>query len=336
MVHLKGRYGVVVFILVSFCYGGAKATATNEKVEYIRLPLFTFDRHDNGQTKSTSTTNAPTTSINFLRNSSPNGHELVGESRSVTSQPLPANSLNSSTIANITALLDSLTGGLSEEEDENDEEIEENESAAPTGSAITDEDEDDHVDEDDDKTNLDLDKDDGDQQLDGNGRDDAEDEDGEQLNENGSSDDVEDEEPFNELDLIDLVQELEYQADMEEQSGIFPEILDILHGKQQSKQGNGTGGISTTTPLSIVKSSEEEEGISNITLYKSGVISRSNGSLRISLNEDGDLQLGSEDLSEFSEEIVDGISEGVEESLRMFGKFTDINCRLFINISILE
>lgn len=292
MVHLRGRYGVVIFILVSFCYRGAKAT--NEKVEYIRLPLLTFDRHDNGEGQNStlaSTTNSPTTSI----------QELIGESRSGTSQPVQSSPLNSSIIANITALLDSLTGGLSEEEDED---IAENESTAPPGSSITEEGENDPVEEDNDKTNL------GEDKI----------ENGEQLKENGNND-VEDEEPFTELDLIDLVQELEYQADMEEQTGIFPEILDILHGKQQqSKQGNSTRLISTTTPLSRVQSSEEE-GISNITLYKSGVISRSNGSLRISLNEDGDLELGSEDLSEFSDEIVDGISEGVEESLRMFSKF---------------
>lgn len=278
-----GTYRVVatlrLFVSAFFLcqYGGPTGVLAEkgEKVEYIRLPLLTFDRNENADFGERGTTVARFPVSFPLVNASTPTVAKVSQRRSVGEE----NEVINGTNININKLLESLTG-VSEEEDEIEDEEDDHEST--TGRSI----------EDEAVTTKEME------------------EDGVEADDNEDC-------QFDELDLIDLVQELEHQADMEEQTGIFPEILDILHGKQQQKKVNSTvrTSTSTTTPKSFLGN---QEGISNITMYKSGTVTRSNGTLRISLNEDGDLQLNSaEDLSHMSDEIAEGISEGVEEYLRM-------------------
>ncbi|ODN00224.1 hypothetical protein Ocin01_06471 [Orchesella cincta] len=161
-----------------------------------------------------------------------------------------------------------------------------------------------------------------DEQVDGGEDQNAEDDEGDEANVAAEGDDDDDKgeeeekEQFDEIDLIEFVEGLEQQAEEEERTGIFPEILDILHGTR--KTGSDNKLISTTvspihTRPSEVK--EENELLGNSSSHIK--ITNRNNSMQISCNEDGDLILPTEDLSEFSDEIFDGITAGIEESLRM-------------------
>lgn len=289
--------------------GGQK----KEKVEYIRLPLWVLDEQP-GTTiaaRSAPTTTVPVTAppVEFVNGA--NARRVVlhsqhqtsnfigGQSRSVGEVKNASTVLlsNSTRVNIVTDLLNNVTSIF--EDDDGEEDLNDNINFDDSNELNDVEEED--------EAEVKIDDDEGEEVEE------------EEDKEEDDEDDPESDE-FDELDLIDLVQALERQADAEEQTGIFPEILDILSGKQTNKN---TKSSASPLPASL-RSGEDNRVILHRRFHNGsengaeGGVHRGNDTLRF--NVDDDLQLGLEDFSNHSEDIVEGVSAGVEESLRMLGK----------------